>query len=537
MGIEMARLAVARLWFCSNSFTARRTWTDDLQIHDWAAHAMCDARSQTALDPAIPDTELAGLADFLTTHPDWDVTMLRCASAPPGGPLSAEVFGTWLADVEEGLRRGRFEAVYLSLHGGCQAEGDPAADLTILRRVRTVIGHTPMVASFDVRANLSEEVAILLDGATCNAQWPSGGGAQAARRALALLEGILTRRFRPVGALARVPFVLPDMLVGDVVNTIANGTVRTMVAPVLEASVFAGFAWGDGPYTGPSALVWADRDAGAARDMAARLAVELCRARGRIMPDLVGPEASIAALAVRDADPRPILMLDLGDDPALGGLSDTSSVLLALLSQPIAGRAVLAALFDPEAVAEAHEAGLGGTVSRSLGARYTWLYGNAVAVDGVVQGLGDAGEAGRYAVLRVQDVDVLLTEERPGAITPAWLAARGVDIGAVAVVAVKGGTMLQAEFRDLTARTILCDCPGPTTPDLLRLRFHYVPAARRASGNDSRLASDQDSWAARGQRQSPPRPRLDQIGADQSYQRHEDRRAKAEQKRAKAFRA
>ncbi len=526
----MARLAVARLWFCSNSFTPRRTRAEDLGFH------ACDARTAVSLDPAAEDTELGGLADFLAAHPDWDVTMLRCAAAPTGGPLSAEVFGNWMADVEEGLRRGRFDAVYLSLHGACQAEGDPAADLTILRRVRSVIGHTPLVASFDVRANLSEEVAILLDGATCNAQWPSGGGADAARRALSLLDGILTRRFRPVGALARVPFVLPDFLMGDTLNDIWSGTLKPLAAPVLDTSVFAGFAWGDSPYTGPSALVWADRDAGAARELAARLAVELSRARTRSMPALVIPEASIAAIVFSDTDKRPILMLDLGDDPALGGLADTSSLLLALLSERIAGRALLAALFDPDAVAEAFRAGLGGTVSRSLGGRFTRLYGNGVTVAGVVQGLGDAQNAGRYAVLRVQDVDVLLTEQRPMSITPAWLAAHGIDIGAFAVIAVKGGAAVPPAFRDLIGETILCDCPGPTTPDLLRLRFHYVPAARRAIGNEPRLTSDEDTWAARGLRQAPARPRLDQMGADQAYQRYEDRRANPKHKRTKPFR-
>ncbi len=523
----MARLAFARLWFCSNSFSSRRTRGEDLRVHTWGAQG--DAKNalvQNALAENEPvDTELAGLSDFMATHPDWDVTMLRSATAAPGGPLSAEVFGIWLADVEEGLRRGRFDAVYLSLHGACQAEGDPSADLTILRRVRSLVGHTPVVASFDVRANLSEEVAILLDGATCNGRWPTGGGADAARRALALLHGIVARRFRPVGALARVPFVLPDSVVGPAVDDIGQGSLTKIAAPLLEASVFAGFAWGDSPCTGPSALAWADRDAGAARDIAARLAVELCHARKRSMPAMVVPEAGIATILAGERAGRPILMLDLGDDPALGGLSDTTSLLVALLSNAIPGRAVLAALFDPDAVAVAHEAGLGGALGRSLGGRFTRLYGNAVAIEGAVHGLGDAHAAGRYAVLRVGDVDVLLTEQRAWAITPSWLAARGIDLGTYAVIAVKGGGHVQAAFSDVVASTLLCDCPGPTTPDLLRLRFHYVPAARRATGYEKRLASDQDIWAARGAGRVLHRPLLNQSGADQSHQRYEDRRS------------
>eukprot|EP01037_Dinobryon_pediforme_P018236 gene18236-18493_t len=459
----MARLAVARLWFCSNSFTPRRTRGEDLIAHAW------DQRAEPG-EAAASDTELDGVAAFLGEHPDWDVTVLRCASAPTGGPLSAEVFGNWMADVEEGLRRGRFDAVYLSLHGACQAEGDPTADLTILRRVRTVIGHTPLVASFDVHANLSEEVAILLDGATCNQSWPTGGGALAAKRALSLLEGILARQFRPVGALARVPFVLPDIQLGDAIRDIWDGTLKSQSAPVLEASVFGGFAWGDSPYTGPSALVWADRDAGAARELAARLAVELSRARSRGMPRLVAPESSLAALTLGQAGVRPSLILDLGDDPMMGGLTDTTALFTTMMTERPAGRTLFAAFFDADAVAAAFEAGEGGAFARSLGGRFTRLYGAGVPVEATVVALGTAAGGLRHAVVRAGEMDIVLTDTRPLCITPAWLSERGVDLAAYAVIAVKGGSTSRVAFNGQVGETVLCDAPGPTSQDLLRLR-------------------------------------------------------------------
>jgi microcystin degradation protein MlrC len=524
----MARLAVARLWFCSNSFTPRRTRGEDLHFHAE------DHRAGQIADPATSDTEMAGLNEFVARHSDWDVTLLRCASAPTGGPLSAEVFGNWMADVEEGLRRGRFDAVYLSLHGACQAEGDPAADLTIMRRVRSIIGHTPLVASFDVHANLSEEVAILLDGATCNDIWPSDGGAQAAIRALDLLDGIVSGRFRPVGALARVPFVLPEVLMGDTIRDIQHGTLKSLNAPVLEASVFSGFAWGDSPYTGPSALVWADRDAGAAREMAAKLAVELSRARSRCMPTLVAPESIMAAVG---SHPRPTLLLDLGDDPMLGGLADTTSLFTAMLSGCVKFRSLIAAFFDPAAVATAFETGQGSTLDITIGGRFTRLYGAGVPVQATVVALGDPGDSARHAVLRVGMLDILVTAIRPVCITPAWLMARGIDIAAYAVIAVKGGSVARLAFDATVSETILCDAPGPTSQDLLRLRFHYVPAIRRAMGNDQRLTPDADLIVGRGLRSSGSRPRSEQAGADQAYHRYEDRRSNTKQTRPEPFRA
>ncbi len=472
----MPRLAVARLWFCSNSFTPRRTRAEDLHAHEWSEG---DAAWTDGRDPG---GELAGVRRFVAGRSDWEVTALRCASAPAGGPLSAEVFGTWMADLEDALRRGRFDGVYLSLHGACQAEGDPSADVTILRRVRALVGHTPVVASFDLRANLSEETAILLDGASANRAWPHGGGDEAAIRALSLLDGILSGRSRPVGALARVPMVMPEAFLHEALSELWRDTLPTLGLPVLDASVFGGFAWGDSPYAGPSALVWADRDAGVAREVAARLALMLARWRTRLVPRLPTPEALFAA---PPATSRPILLLDPSDDPALGALADTPELLRALLRAVadgrIAGPVVYAALHDPDTLAACIAAGIGQTVERPLGGRTTPLYGAPVPVTATVISVVDTARHGPCAVLRAGGIDILVTAHHPTAISPALLEAAGLLPLDHGLLAIKGSQTTRTAFAGLGFETLACECPGPAAPDLLRLPFHYVPANRRAS--------------------------------------------------------
>jgi microcystin degradation protein MlrC len=472
----MPRLAVARLWFCSNSFTPRRTRVEDLTAHEWTdgATAWADRRD--------PGGEIAGVRSFVATRPDWDVTMLRCASAPPGGPLSAEVFGSWMADLEDALRRGRFDGIYLSLHGACQAEGDPAADVTILRRVRALVGHTPVVASFDLRANLSEETAILLDGASANRAWPRGGGDQAAIRALSLLEGILAGQSRPVGALARVPMVMPEPFLFEALSELWRDSLPLLEQKVLDASVFGGFAWGDSPYAGPSALVWADRDAGVAREVAARLALMLARWRTRLVPRLPTPESLFEVLQL---PPGSTLLLDPSDDPALGALADTPELLRALLAAVAQGRidgpVTYAALHDPDTVAACAAAGVGQRIERPLGARATLLYGQPVPVDATVIRVVDTARHGSCAVLRVGGVDVVVMSQRPGTIGPDLLEDVGLPAEKARLVAVKGAHAARAAFAELGAEAVACECPGPAAPDLLRLPFHYVPANRRMS--------------------------------------------------------
>jgi microcystin degradation protein MlrC len=485
----MARLAVARLWFCSNSFTPRRTRAEDMMAHEWEA-------GQAALAlPHNPDGELAGVSSFMAQRPGWDVTTLRCASAPAGGPLSAEIFGNWMAEVEESLRRGRFDALYLSLHGACQAEGDPAADLTILRRLRAVIGHTPIVATFDMHANLSEEAAILLDGACGNEIWPSGGGAAAATRALTLLEGILSGKNRPVGALARVPLMLNDFVLLDALAEQWRGPMRALRPPVLDASVFGGFSWGDSPYAGPSALVWADRDAGAAREMAAHLALSLSRWRSRPVPRISTPEAALEQIAASDAaGGRPMLLLDVSDDPVSGGLCDTPGLLRVLLeqrtSERLGGRILFAALHHTETVIAASKVGSGGMIDITPGAHSTKQFGAAVAVRAEIMSVRGSHGAGECAVLRVGVVDILVTTLRPAMITPEFLHGFGITLDGIGVLAVKGGATARAAFASHVRDSIACDCPGPSSPDLLRLPYHYVTASRRKPAPEPNFSTD-----------------------------------------------
>ena len=490
------RLAVARLRFCSNSFTPLRTGAEDMLAHEWATGPA--ALRQDSAEAG----EIEGLRQFLAARPGWEPTMLRCASAPPGGPLTAELFGGWLAEVEDALRRGRFDAVYLSLHGACQAEGDPAADMTILRRIRAAIGRTPVVASFDIRANLSEEVAILLDGASTARAWPQGGGIEAAGRALGLLEGLLAGRWRPVGALARVPMIMQEPMLAEALGEVWRGGPPALPRPVLDSSVFGGFAWGDSPFAGPSAMAWADRDAGAARDMAAHLAASLMRWRTRGAVPPPPPEAALAALLHARDGSRPVLLLDPADDPACGGLADTPGLLRALLmqasapgteagpglghtpglAQRVGGRALVAAFCDPGAVASART---GAVADLVIGGHTTPAFGLGVPIRGEVIRMAGGDTPGGFALLRVEDIDILLTATRPPVITPDWLACFGIDIGAYRLLAIKGGAASRAAFAGRVAAVMRSDCPGPGSPDLLRLPFlHVSPARRAAAGLD-----------------------------------------------------
>ncbi len=495
----MVRLAVARLWFCSNSFNPRRTRLADPHQHKWIEGASALTQS------GAPCPEFDGLSAFLSARPDWDVVMLRRAAGPPGGPLAAEGLGGWLADVEAALRTRRFDALYLSLHGACQAEGDPGADLTVLRRLRMVARRLPIVASFDSQANISDETPLLLDGASA-LRGPHDGAA-AATRALGLLEGILTGAFRPVGAVARVPAVVPPVQLRPVMASLWGGELVHNQAPLLDCSVFSGFAWCDNPWAGPSALVWADRDAGAAREAAAELALTLARGHDN------GAGASLPSAAeavARAAAHGRTLVLDPADDPAAGSLGDTPELLRVMLAAGPADSA-FGVLADARAFAAACIAGVGAEFTQPLGACLTPVYGRPVTARVRVVRVTP-----ELVVLRAGPVAILVAD-RPMPAEPALFEAAGIDLGSLRVLALKGGETARAAFSPIFPDALAAGCAGPSSPDLAGLPFHFVPAARRSPGAAERYASDQ------------------QQSAGEAGERDKDRRSHAQQQRAQSL--
>jgi microcystin degradation protein MlrC len=493
----MARLAVARLSFCSNSFNPRRTRLADLRRHEWT-------EGEAALrHERAPRSAIDGLVAFLAARPGWEAVMLRCAAAPPGGPLAAEVLGAWLADVEAALRPGRFDALYLSLHGACQAEGDPGADVTVLRRLRLAAPRLPIVASFDARANISDEVPLLLDGAS--AARGLGEEAAAAGRALDLLEGVLAGRCRPVGAVARVPALVPPMQLRRAMASLWHQELDRDRAPLLDRSIFSGFPWSDVAWAGPACLAWADRDAGAAREAAAGLALQLARGRERRADSLLpGPGETLVQAAAQGRT----LVLDPADDPDAGSLGDTPQLLRALLeaAPPAAAFGVLA---DPGALAAAAAAGPGGQFTYPLGACITPVYGRpvtaALSVLRLLPGM---------AVLRAGGV-VLLVAERPTPARPALFEAAGIDLARLDLLVLKGGETARSAFAAAFPDVLEAGCAGPSSPDLAALPFVYVPAARRLPDAAERYASAQQQRTGQAERRNEHR------GADAEQQRAE----------------
>ncbi|MCC7272594.1 MAG: M81 family metallopeptidase [Alphaproteobacteria bacterium] len=477
-------LAVARLWLEVNSFSPVPTVLADFAATEWA-----DGEAALAPFRGSP-TELGAVAAFADSHPDWEVVVLRCGAAQPGGPMDDALFDSFLAEVKAGLAGRRWDAVYLSLHGALATERRRTPDLDIVTMVRETVGAVPIGASFDMHANLPPRIVELVDVAAGYKTLPHVDMDAVAAKVLRLLVDTVEGRIRPCGVLARPGRILHshNMRTSDgpmrELEEIARDLCRP---PILDVTPFGGFPYADTPFTGSSVMVYADGDRGAAATVAAAMADAVRQRAPQFAVSRPGPEEGIAqALAV--AGTGPVAVVEAGDNTYSGGIGDTPELFRALLRMPEPVPSVFAFFHDPDMVARARAAGVGAVIEGTLGGRVTADFGPPVPIRGEVRRLTDGVfvnkgpmmrgvevRMGPSAVLRVGHVDVIVSALRFPVNDLAYMELHGIDLAQVRLLAVKAKNHFRGAYGPVCRAFVEVDTPGPAGIDLARMPYRFAP--------------------------------------------------------------
>ena len=479
------RIAVARLWLEVNSFSPVPTVLEDFAAKEWLRGP------ETLKTFAGTPTELGAVAAFAKAHPDWEVHVLRCAAAEPGGPMDDALFDRFLAEVTGDLKKQKWDAVYLSLHGALATPSRPMPDRDLVAAVRAVVGTTPIGVSFDMHGNFGPEIVRLADVAAGYKTLPHLDMDEAAARVLGLLVATAEGRIKPVGALARPGCILHSFNMrttdGPMKEIEAVARAHTQ-APILDVTPYGGFPYADSPVTGASVMVYADGDAAAAQKAADAVAAEM----KRLAPEfgVVRPDAKAGLQQALAVGKGPVAVLESGDNTYSGGIADTSGLFAALVAMNPPVRSVFAYFHDPALVARAHAAGVGASLDAALGGRVAPVFGAPVPVRATVVTLTDGVfvsdgpmqrgitvRMGRSAVLRTGQIDVIVTERRQPVNDLAYFALHGIDVRQVRLLCVKAKNHFRAAFAPVCAAVIEVDTPGPAGIDLSKLPYKYAPRA------------------------------------------------------------
>ena len=462
------RIAIAGIAHEALTFSPIAAGLDDFNI--W--------RGQEVLDfPGIADTVAA-----LGFEP---VPILVANSRTPGGPVEQGAYLQLRDEITRGLAAaGPLDGICLVLHGALLVEHIGSGETDLVREIRATVGNDVLIsARLDLHAILTEEFASKADIWAGYRTAPHRDIEATYHRAATLLMRALRSGRRPRPAFVRLPLLLP----GEKATTDVE-PMRSLLAMaaeverqpgILTAEVLVGFGWADAPHSGSSVSVIAEDAAAlpAARELAARLAAAMWARRAEFqIPSEVAPSVDAALdAALADTQHSTVFITDVGDNPTAGATGDVPFFLSRLVARDVQD-VVVAGLFDAEAYRACAAAGVGATLTVSLGGKLDTAHGDPVTVTGTVEHLYQPAPGEREvasATLRIGGIRVVVPAMRKFFTRVADFRRAGIEPLAHRIVVVKLGYLFP-ELRDIAPREILALSPGCADMDLLRLPFKYV---------------------------------------------------------------
>jgi microcystin degradation protein MlrC len=291
------------------------------------------------------------------------------ADAWPSGPVEDDAYEAISAPILAAVKRGGYDGILLDLHGAMVTKSHEDGEGTLLSRIRAIDPKTPIAVSYDMHANLYPEMVTHANVVAGYQTYPHVDMYDTGRRAGTALMRMLKGEVRPTAAWGNVP-MLPHVMrqgTADEPNRSLQARCKSMEAEgALCASLFVGFPHADIRNAGLSVVITTDNDMALAERLRDELLDAAWAQREAFVYKLEPLEQSVArAKAMTEG---PVFLLDHYDNAASGGPMDTTRVLAEIMRQRLDNVAAFG-IFDPQAVREAIAAGIGATVTLSIGGK------------------------------------------------------------------------------------------------------------------------------------------------------------------------
>src|SRR5215470_8043909 len=373
---------------------------------------------------------------------------------------------------------GKWDGVYLALHGAMGVRGVPRPEADIARRVRAVVGRKAfIVGTFDPHGNEDEEFLQQADMAFTVKYFPHYDSHLQGERAARMLVRAIRGEYRPATVTQRVPIISPTVLQWTGASPWMDLVQRALTWEAREPDVyvnfFFGFPFADVPDVGMTFQVMTNGDPSLARRAADDLALSAWRHREALLKSTkvyTIPEGVTLAKEAVARGATPVVLADHSDRSGSATWllkeiidQDLSDVLIATIAD---GKASDALKARGVKASDPFDMDVGGLVDESAGApvRIRGTVLNAVEAYGQ---LWVVVKFGRNNVLVLSRYLVQVMEPLP-------LNALGFDVATFKVIAIKSRVHFRRGFDDSGfAKTILL--VEPIEPFLGTVRLDALP--------------------------------------------------------------
>jgi len=444
----------------------------------------------------LPETP--GFVAAMDAAGPWQPIGIALAMAEPNGPVEHGFFAELLETISRRLNAALpLDGVYICAHGAGLTTEEDDPEGVLFETVRQIVGAgVPVVASFDLHANVSDRMVQLIDafiGYRTNPHLDMRErGAESAAVLRELLLGTTTERVR-----VRLPIVPPTVTLltaaGPYAEMIELGQRRQeqLHPAIMNVSVMGGFAYADTAKNGLSVIVTARGDRTAAEALAREIAQYGWDNRARFYPRLTPLDKAVelALAAGRDKTRPALAFADVADNPGGGGRGNTMFLLRAFAEAGVEG-ALFGIIFDPDLAAEAHRHGRHYNFTAQFNRAETTNFSEPWSVPARVAALSDGNCVGRRgiyagqrlalgpsAALAIGGITVVVVSHRLQCADPVFFEMMGLDIARARSISVKSRGHFRGGFDEFFTpeQIVEVDLPGLTSPMLARFQWTRLP--------------------------------------------------------------
>ena len=401
-------------------------------------------------------------------------------------------FNGLVRDLLTELRRaGKVDAVLLALHGAWAAEGIDSADGFVLEQVRQCVGpDVPVVVSLDMHTSLARTMWTNANVLVAYKTSPHIDTYETGLSAGRLTVAMLRHEIEPYMAIRKLPVVTQaEEMISD------RGVYKQLLDyagemedrdKVLSTSVLLCQPWLDVEELGWAVIAITDNDESLAETLADDLAEYVWSHRREFVVEVPSVDEALDRAMRIEGGP---IALGEGADGTMGGSpGDSCYILRAIIEKKLDHLPTAAVVVDPVAVAQAIDAGVGQTVTLSIGGKLNPEYATPVDITAKVKLISDGEfryrgkvyngrlvQMGRAVVLVSNGINLLVTERTGPTTDTAMYKSHGIEPVDMKFVLVKSPLGMRMEYEPISKAVISVDSPGCCRADLTKLPFKRIP--------------------------------------------------------------
>lgn len=474
------RVALLGIYHESNTFLTTPTTMEDFEN----GHFLIG--EQIRQEYVGSHHEIGGMLEVLDDE-HFEVIPVLFAEATPGGVICADTCERLIANMMTQLEKVLpVDACLVVPHGAAVSEEFADLDGHWLSLIRKQLGPIPIVGTLDPHANVSTQMIEATDALIAYGTNPHIDQKETGKKAAALLVQMLKDNLKPVQQLIQAPIAISieqqNTSVEPCQSLYKYAASLTEKHALLSLSVILGFPYADVAEMGTS-FILIDQDGSEAGPEAGEGLLQYMRHNK--FSFIGNKQDIIAQLKAIEAKPKPVLLLDMGDNVGGGSAGDSTFLLEKL--EALHPYKVFICIYDPEAVLRSRQYKIHQTFDlsfgQSYGNEYSTQYQSSVTLLNTAEGKfkeelprhgGQTSyDMGQIAIVSTKkDNVVMLMSKKIAPFSLSQLTSFGIKPEDFDVIIAKGVNAPIAAYGPVCPTIIQINTPGTTQADMTLSKYN-----------------------------------------------------------------